>query len=96
MSIKFKPFYWRDYFAKAEVVSELPEVEKLDFAAGRNQIVRCEKLDFAVQNSQSDDGCYEFFEVEEFWGSQCNDPEDYEQNSTVYYIALFHEFDDDD
>ena len=90
MKIIFKCF-GKEYTAR--VADRIPEVEKIDYTAGRDQIVACEPV-AGIQTRDTDDGYYEFFEITEFWGSQCDDPADFSANSEAYYIAVWQEYED--
>lgn len=75
----------------ARIVSELPQVEQLDFSAGFDQIIRCDRLN-AASVRDFDDGFYVFYQVTEFFGSQCDDPSDYDSNHESYVIAVWQEY----
>lgn len=85
-------------FYKARVFDAVPEVEDIDYNGGINQIIACEPVLGARPTREYDEGTYDFYEVVEFLGSQCNEPEDFEDNSERYFIAVWSEYEgaDDD
>ena len=83
-------------YATARVVDALPQAEEIDFHSGVDQIIKCDRLIGANENKSADDGYYDFYEVTEFWGSQCSDPAEFDDNHEVYYIAVWNEYDDEE
>lgn len=78
-------------YHEARIVDELPTVEKLDYTCGHDQIIRCDHLICASDPITRDYGWYEFYRVTEFWGSQCDDPDEFDSNSETYDIAVWQE-----
>lgn len=81
-------------FYEARVFDAAPEVEDIDYNAGRNQIISCEPVIGARPAREYDEGSYDFYEVVEFWGRQCNSPEDFEENSERYFIAVWYQYEE--
>lgn len=78
---------------RARVLDSVPEEEPLQYDCGHDQYTRVYKLSGAHSATSYDDGDYIYYLVDEYLGSQNDDPEEVESNTEHYYAAVWYEFD---